>query len=648
MLNSNIMKRYLLLFLFPFTLISKSNGVEFSGKDKEIIITNSLKVLENYQRVINQMGEFVVNDIEKAKGGAEGFLELFVNRQVLIYNDLDPAHKLSEFYEAETYSNNILLWYPDGISITLDLANVKGSEITTHEENVYSIDILVKKTINGNYLNQTLNKNTEELTFRIAFGSEIKDPGSFRIVGIRNAESKFAINDAQALKEVNSVNILPEDLVKIHSEIKTVLQDYRNFLALIGDPQEATEDKTFYKESFMKLFPETGARVYNDIMPAAQTKLIPVTEYLAAYIADYPNGIKNLSINTDSVKFGKVMKADDGSYYTYTDANKFFSGSYKGKDAFREMFPLIFKMSFKAANNTFSEFRITGIDLSSVNFYEATGGAANTGKPEIAIKQISRKGFGITLSGSYGKTSINDANIESMTLDKNYHEWSISPQYGFSVTLGVNYNFTDNISVHSGIEYSKYSTNFNLTGNFTDKDLSSDANGDQYHRVVKADYDSLVTVNYLTLPLLIGYTSGKPGELGFYAEGGVKISIPNKVTFKTTGDYEFYGVYPNFPPSIDTLNADLAPQLGFYNRENINETGETKFTGINLSFYLSAGVNIPLGYYSSVMIGPEINIGISDIMGDKDKYTDIFKKQYDHQPVKLRSFGLRLGFVYKL
>ncbi len=209
------MKRYPLILILLFFFQLQAKTAEFSEKEKQIIITNSIKVLENYQRVINQMGEFVVNDLEKAKGGAESFLELFVNRQVLIYNDLDPAHKLSEFYEAESYSNNIILWYPDGISITLDLANVKGSEIITHEENVFSIDIMVKKTINGNYLNQTLNRNTEELTFRIAFGSEIKDPLNFRIVGIRNPESKYAINDAQALKEVNSVELNPEDLGKI-------------------------------------------------------------------------------------------------------------------------------------------------------------------------------------------------------------------------------------------------------------------------------------------------------------------------------------------------------------------------------------------------------------------------------------------------
>jgi hypothetical protein len=640
------MKRPLLLLLFTFFLIPLLNGIEFSAKEKAIIYTNSIKVLQTYETVINQIGVSVVTDIEKAKSSSESLLELFVNRQVLVYNDLDPAHKLSEFYEAETYSNNIVLWYPDGISITLDLVNARVSEIISHEENVYSIDILVRKSINGNYLNQTLNKNTEELTFRIAFNLEKNSPGKFRIVGIRSAASNFLIDYSQALKEVNNEDFNSEDLVKIHSEIKMVLQDYANFLSLIGDPQESTEDKSFYKDSFLKLFPGTDNRVYNDIMPDPQTKLIPVTDYLTTYIADFPNGIKNLSINADSAKFGKVMKAEDGSYYTYTDANKFFSGNYKGKDVFREMFPLIFKISFTAAGKTFSDFRITGIDISSANFYEATPGAANMAKPEIVIKPVTRKGLGLSFSGSFGKTSIIDNNIESLTMDKNFHSWNVTPLFGFAGAVGITYNFTDNISFRSGLELSKYSERFNLSGKFTDKVLSTDINGDSYYRIIEAEYDSVVNINFISLPLVINYTSGKPGQLGFYAEGGVKISIPTKVVYKDSGNYQFYASpYSNF---IEAKDALLAPELGFYSRENIDETGNVNLKGISLAFYASAGVNIPVGYYSSFQIGPEINFGISDIMGKEETYKDIFHKPYPHQPVKIKNFGLKISFVYKL
>jgi hypothetical protein len=640
------MKQIVLFFLLFLSIqVPVLKAIEFSAKEKSIIYTNTIKVLENYQTVINQMGEFVVNDIEKAKSSSESFLELFVNRQVLIYNDLDPAHKLSEFYEAETYSSNIILWYPDGLSIQLDLGNAKVSEIMTHEENVYSIDIMAKKTMNGNYLNQTLNKNVEELTFRIAFGLENKSLTNFKIVGIRSAASNYVIDYSKALKEVNSEDFNAEDLGKIQSELKTLLKDYANFLSLIGDPQEQNDDKEFYKTSFLKLFQSNDTRLYNDITPEPQTSLISVTEYLSGFVSDYPNGIKNISINGDSAKFGKVMKAGEGSYYTYVDANKFFSGSFKGKDVFRKMFPLIFKISFNASGKTFNGFAINGIDISSVNFYQATNGTAAEQKPEITIKPVTRKGLVLSLTGSFGQTQINSLDITSLSLAQDLHSWTVSPLYGYLTAVGVSYYFTDNIALKSGVEFNKYSSKFNLTGNFTANTLSADINGHSFYKMVSAGYDSLVTVNYLTLPVLVSYTSGKPGKPGFYAEGGVKISIPVHASYSNTGYYKTSGYYPANPAATDTLSLS---ELGFYSRENISDTKTINLKGFNLAIYGSVGVNIPLGYYSSINIGPEMIIGLSDIMSNDKKYTDIFGKTYTHQPTKIKNFGIRISFAYKL
>jgi hypothetical protein len=625
------MKRSLPLILFIFLYLSPGlkAQVEFSDKEKSIIYTNAVKVLEDYQTTINQMGEYVISDIEKAKSSAEAFLELFVNRQVFIYNDLDPTNKqtrkLSEFYEAETYSNSIILWYPDGITINLDLTNARVSNIMSHENNIYSIDILAKKSINGNFQNQTLNQNVEDLTFRIAFSLENKTLSDFRIVGIRSATSNTVVDYSQALKEVNAEDLNDVDLAKIQSEIKAVLQDYTNFLSLIGDPQEPAGDKEFYKESFLKLFPASDTRVY---------------------IADYPNGIKNLSINADSAKFGKVIKADDGSYFTYTNANKFFSGSYKGKDAFRKPFALIFKISFKSVEKTFSDFRISSIDISAVDFYEATPGAAGAGElPQIVIKPVTRKGFVISLIGSFGLTNITNKNIESLTLPKDSVSWNISPLSGFITALGVSYYFTDNISLRSGLEFNTYSAKYNLSGKFGDKILSADVNSDQYYKRIAADYDSLVTINYLTLPVLAGYTSGKPGKLGFFAEGGIKISIPQKASYKCTGSYIYTGYYPDNPAVIQHLDLE---ELGFYKREAIDDTGPVKIKGFNLAFYASAGINIPLGYYSSITFGPEAIIGLTDIGSDKGKYLDIFGTEHDHMPTKIKNFGFRISLAYKL
>ena len=632
----------LIFFFFQFPFLK---AVEFSVKEKAIIYTNAIKLMENYEAMINQIGISVVTDIEKAKSNAESFLELFVNRQVLIFNDLDPAHALSEFYEAGTYSSNIILWYPDGLSVKLDLSGAKVSDIMSHGDNVYSIDILAKKTISGNYMNQTMNRNVEELLFRIAFGMENKSLTRFRIVGVRSVSSNYVIDYTQALKEVHSEDFSPEDMVKVQAELKAKLNDYSNLLSLLGDPKEQAEDKEFYKEGFLNLFQNADTKIYNDINPDPATSLITVNEYLAAFVADYPNGIRNLSVNIDSTKYGKIMKAEDGSYYTYVEAEKFFSGSFRGKEVFRKNFPLIFKISFNASGKTYTGFMINSIDISSVNFYQATPGSAAEAKPETIIRPVTRKGLGMSLIATFGQTQINAANITDLTTDRNLHSWNTSPLFGYSSALGLNYFFNDHMAFRSGAEFNTFSSKFNLSGKFTNDVLSTDINSSAYYQIVEAEYDSLITINYLTLPFLMNYTTGKPGKFGFYGEGGLKVSIPVKSSYELSGNYKTSGYYPTHPEVIQYLDME---ELGFYDRQNINETGKLTYKTLSFAVYGSVGINIPLGYYSSINFGPEIIIGLSDIHKEKREYVDIFGKTYTHQPTKVMNYGLRLGLAYKL
>jgi len=641
------MKRiFSLILYFILIYLPALKAADFSDKEKAIIYTNAVKVLDNYQTVINQMGNFVVNDIEKAKSSSEAFLELFVNRQVLLFNDLDPSHRLSEFYEAETYASNVLLWYPDGLIITLDLPNARVSNIMKHEETVFSLDIMVRKTMNGNYLNQTMNKNTEELTFRIAFGTDTKSPANFRIVGIRNAASNKVIDYSQALKEVNSESFNAEDLAKIESEVKGKLRDYANFLSLLGDPQETADDKEFYKTSFNGLFSNTDTKLFNDIAPNPDVKLISVSEYLTNYIADYPNGIRNLSLTADSAKIGNVMKNEDGSYYTYVDVMKFFSGSYKGKEVYRENFPLIFKISFTAAGKTFSDFKFNSIDVAAQNFYEASSGTAVDQKPELVIKPVTRKGLGIMAWGSAGMTQINSEDINSTSSAVTPYTWNVKSRYGISLGISGTYNLTDNIGVKAGLEINTFSAGYAFADSLKDTQISKDINNTSFYKIVDANIDSVVKMNFITIPVAINYISGKPGKLGFYGEAGMRFSIPLNASYTTKGDYETMGYYPSLTIADKVLTAS---EIGwFYKKQNFSESGTVDLRGINMAAYGTAGVNIPFGYYSSVMIGPEISIGLSDVMRHVNKYRDIFDNAYDHKPTKVKYFGLRISFAYKL
>jgi hypothetical protein len=632
--------------MVPFLYVQGS-GIDFSAKEKAVIYTNAIKVLENYQTIVNSIGQNVVADVEKAKSNSEGLLELFVNRQVLLYNDLDPAHKLSEFYEAETYASNLILWYPDGINVNLDFANAKVSDIMTHDDNVYSIDVMLTKSINGNYLNQTMNKNREELTFRIAFGVEDKNITNFRIVGVRSAASMSVVDFSKALREVNSEDLNSDDLNKIYSEIKAVLMDYSNFLALLGDPQETAEDKEFYKESFRKLFHNPETKLYNDIAPQPETSLISVEDYLKNYLSEYPNGIKNLKINADSAKFGKVMKNENGKgYFTYVDANKFFSGSYKGKEVFRKMFPLVFKIYFNESGKTFSDFSINSIDVTGVNFFEDTPEGKLEKKPSITISPVTRKGWTVSFNAVAGMTGISSKNIDALTLATDSVQWNTSLNYGYDGGIGLSYYFNDNMAIRAGLEFTKYSAKYSLSGKFTDNVLTKEPlNPTLFYKVIEADYDSLVTVNYLTLPVLFSYTGGKPGQLAFFAEAGVKVSLPVKASYRLKGNYSYYGDYPSAPLGN---RYDYIADKGFYSKTDLNETKSVSLPGINLLFSASAGVSVPLGYYNSVIIGPEVNIGLTDVTGSQKIYKDVFGKVHDHKPVKVNSFGLRIAFAYKL
>lgn len=640
------MRKFTIIILFSIFSITLIAGPgNFSDKEKAIIYTNSLKILQDYESFINEIGVNVVNDIEKAQSNAEGLIELFINRQVLVYNDLDPSHRLSKFYEAETYSANLILWYPDGVIIELGFENAKVGNIMQHEDNVYSLDILLDKKIDGNYLNQTLNRNSEGLTFRIAFSSKNRSFDNFKIVGIRDAESNDMIDYSKALKEVNSENLNEEELSKVYDGLKAILGDYNNFLALLGDPDELEEDKVFYKESFTNLFENSETKIYNDINPNPEKSIIDISSYIAQYGENFPNGIKNTSVNIDSANFGKVIKSEAGSFYTYAYADKFFSGSFKGREAFSEMFPLAFKISFEKSGKAYTNYKISSIDISGSGFFSESASDLEISVPDMVIKPVSRKELSVTLFGSYGLSYIKDQNNSTLTMENDNYEWNISNDYGLTAGVGIQYFFTDHLGIETGVYYDTYKSMFNLEGTFQDDVFSIDVNGDSFYKIIEALIDSTINLNYITIPLLFNYNSSKPGKIGFYFNAGVTASYVISASYSITGNYKYSGYYPSNPPAIQYLEI---PELGFYNRDNIDETGDTEISSLNLSLYGSVGISIPFGYYSSIYLGPEIMYCFTDIMGERLGYNDIFGDSTDNQPTKIQKIGLKIGFVYKL
>lgn len=624
-------------------------GADFSQKQIALINTKALQIIESYETSINEIGKTTPIDINTATSNAESLIELFVNRKVLVYNDLDPSHTLSEFYEVETYASNLILWYPDGIEVILDYPNAKTTPIRQHDETIFSMDIAIDKRIKGNYLNKQSNTNKESLIFRIAFSMSGKSFADFQVAGVRNASSETKVDDLKTLQEVNAEELSQEELNKVYSGVRGVLNDYTNFLALLGDPQEVEDDKEFYRESFANIFKDKEVKVFNDVELKPKSTLIGIPEYLELYKTNFPDGIKNISLNVDSAEFGTVSKDDQGGLFTYIYVDKFFSAVVNQKELFKTSDNLMFKVNFTKSGNSYTSYNIESVDKTGFSYFDSE---AEVGDPSMAIAPVSRQGFSVFGTLSYGVTSINDENISSINMSENLHEWQIENGYGYVIGGGVNYCFNDAIGISTGIELQTISTQYSLKGNFKDNEYSYDNSGNDginhFYMIIDANYDSIVNVSNVNLPILLKYSLGKPGSFGFSIDAGLKVSYMVSAKYTLSGNYATSGHYPDYFTSIypdGIVQSD--PKLGFVQKYNIDETDNVDLKKLNVSGFAKASFIVPVNYYASFEFGPEIYYGLGDISNGSN-YIDIFGKESVRKPVNINFIGVNVKYVYKL
>jgi hypothetical protein len=635
-------KRTTLLFILSFFpgLKENTSAQDFSVKSKMIIYSECENLLKDYQWLVNQLSESGRSGFEESVGTSERLMELFINRKVLIFNDLDPQYQLSEYYELETYTSNMLMWYPDGIQITLDLKNAKTSDIRKHDEGLYSTDIMVKKKIQGNYLNKSINNNTEELIFRIAFAEQNNNFKEFKIVGVRNSTSTGFMEDNKALYKLKSIGLSANEEEKVKSNIRQVLNDYQRSLNMLGDPNETEEDKFFYRAAFINLFPDSTVKIYNDIEEKPERAIIMVEEYLNNYRDYYPEGIKNLAVNIDSAEFGDIIPADDGTFYSYVYADKFFSGKFQNRNIYRLSANLVFKIVFEKTDNLFTNFKIGNIDRSGLTFLQDAGQTEEQAVPENLIQPINRKGFHISPYMSAGYSSVMNKNISSLDIETNDHEWQIDPSLAFSCGVSVDYFFGDHIGLNLGAGYGYFSTTYSLHGIFEQKIISYDANNAPFYKNISAAFDSVVTLSFVQFPVQVIWLTNQPQKTGFYCKAGIIASVTINGKYDFTGTSNYLGHFFENPPEGDTIDF---PELGFYEKKD--HSGDIDLNDYFLSGTISAGINIPLSYFTTIQIGPVLHISFTDI-SKKTDYIDIFGTKYAHKPVSLNYLGLEISIRF--
>jgi len=409
--QTRLFMRKTLLILCLMLVGGYAFSTDFNEKQKAVIYNEAIKILKNYELYNNQMADAVVN-IDELNKLSQKLIDQFVSRKAIIYNDLDPAHKLSEAYELETYVANILLWYPDGMKISLDFKNLKAGNIIAHGNDIYTVDILTTKKINGNYLNKQTNNNTEQLLYRIAFFQKGGSFESYRIAGVRSSKATTIADDAKILAEVKSVEFSEKDMALIKEQTKALLNDYINFINLITDPKETTEDKVYYRYSFLGLFKDSTMSVANDIEPNPTNRWLSVTDYQKKLTTSYPEGIRNVGVNVDSAQYGKVIPEGNERFYINGYIDKFFSGKYIDKTVFRDNSTYDFKVAFERDENTFKNFRLASIDKFGLNLYSQTVNAPQE-LPQQSITTLQRSGLFVGLSFGGGLTSYDNPNLSS-------------------------------------------------------------------------------------------------------------------------------------------------------------------------------------------------------------------------------------------
>jgi hypothetical protein len=638
------MRKLLTLQTFMLLLaisIVPARADEFSSKDKMIIYSECQNLLDEYQRLVNRLSESGGKAFDQTVSISESLIELFINRKVLIYNDLDPQHQLSEYYELETYTSNMVLWYPDGMQIQLDLKNAKTSDIRKHDEGLYSTDVLVNKKIQGNYLNKSFNSNTEELIFRIAFVEQNRNFKEFKIVGVRNSHSSDFIDDEKTLYKLKSIELSENEKERILNSIKQVLNDYQRSLILLGDPNEPDDEKSFYKDAFLKLFPDEQVKIFNDIEENPERSIVTVKEYLDKYLSDYPEGIRNLAINIDSAEFGDIIPLNDDQFFSYVYADKFFSGKFQNKNIYRLSSNLVFKIILDKGNNTFTNFKIESIDRSGLDFYQTEGQPEKVVIPENRLLTVNRRGFHFSPFATAGYSEIVNKNMNSLSLEKDYHSWEISYSFAYSGGISVDYFPWNQLGIGTGLEYNRYSAVYSLNGRFQDQTLSYDANVDPYFKRFDSDMDSIVTISFLNIPLQLTYFTNQPDKKGFYFTGGINFSLFINGDYKYRGTQYYWGYYPNHAEPADSL---LISELGFFDKAD--HEGESKAKRFGMSARFSIGLNIPTGYFSALYFGPVFNLGISNISASKTNYTDIFGREHNQLPTIINYVGWEIGMRF--
>ena len=237
-----------------------------------------------------------------------------------------------------------------------------------------------------------------------------------------------------------------------------------------------------------------------------------------------------------------------------------------------------------------------------------------------------------------GLTNFKDPNLSNNSI----LSWSKKGKASMNIEATATWYVMKKLGISMGLGYSRYSANVNLNGTFRNTSYSTDINDELYLKNVIASYDSLMTFNYLSIPISIIYHSNSnPEKWGIYAETGIVAFINLNSSFHTTGNFATSGYYEQHSGLI--VND---PAYGFINRQNIDSKGKGNAANFNFAIRASVGVSYPINYFTTVYAGPELVYSIGNASSAQN-FTDAFGNTSAAKKVGLSKYGIKFGISYK-
>ena len=209
-----------------------------------------------------------------------------------------------------------------------------------------------------------------------------------------------------------------------------------------------------------------------------------------------------------------------------------------------------------------------------------------------------------------------------------------SSAMNFGIDFGFNlwYNLKNSLILNLGVGYSSYSLNIDaddFSFNYF-APSSADIDGNTYYRYYDVrNLSQQIKVNYLTIPIYLGYTYNVTKWLGIYLNAGASLGINAGSSLSSVaGQARVYGIYPEY--------GNLIIDESYMNGFGTTDLAKAQKQSVNVSGFSSAlllGFGFDVKLYGPVWVnaGVRYNVGLGNIFTDSYNGSGSFSS--DNAPV---------------